>query len=299
MTRGASSLLSVLVTLALPSCAALVSFAGLEGGETLDASTAPPTDDAGNEGKGDVDAAKVGADASAPEGDSGGDGAAGNDGGGSLQYLGCFADSQDRDLPYPAYDASSNTPALCVATCADAGYMFAATQNGSECFCGNAYGGQGPSGGCRLTCSDDAGLCGGPFANSVYTRSSVVIPVPSFIGCFNDNGSARDLSGLAYSSDFNTTAACVAYCVYHGYLYAGTQSSLQCFCGDSYGKYGSAANCINPCPGDSVEFCGGEYENSVYRTSVADAGKDSGPPDVTDAGKEAAPPDASDGSAEQ
>jgi hypothetical protein len=37
-----------------------------------------------------------------------------------------------------------------------------------------------------------------------------------------------------------------------------------CFCGNSYGKYGQAANCDMKCSGNAGEICGGSFANSVY-----------------------------------
>jgi hypothetical protein len=41
----------------------------------------------------------------------------------------------------------------------------------------------------------------------------------------------------------------------------------QCFCGNSYGKYGSAnqLDCIVHCQGNAQEICGGVGRNSVYQ----------------------------------
>jgi hypothetical protein len=292
MRRRVAALLGVFVPMALPSCAALVSFAGFEGAATFDATTGTTTEDARGDVSSPMDAATIGEDASWSEG--GGDGAVGNDGGGSLRYLGCFADSKNHDLPYLAYDSSLNTPALCVATCADAGYLFAATQIG-DCFCGDAYGGQGPSGACAPCTVDASTPCGGPSANSVYAPSSFVSLDPAPLGCFTDNGTDRDLPYPAYNSSYNTTQACAADCAYHGFLYAGTQYSRQCFCGDSYGAYGPSSSCLDLCTGDQEEICGGVAANNIYRTSVTNAGKDAGP---SDAGREAGLTDGADASAE-
>ena len=43
--------------------------------------------------------------------------------------------------------------------------------------------------------------------------------------------------------------------------------SNQCFCGNSYGSYGAAAetDCWQTCNGNSAEICGGPWRNSVYK----------------------------------
>ena len=86
--------------------------------------------------------------------------------------VGCYADSWNRDLPYLADESESNTNERCIAACRNAGYAFAGTQYSTQCFCGNAYGSQGPSDGCELPCAGDASeACGGNWANSVFATA--------------------------------------------------------------------------------------------------------------------------------
>merc|ERR1712048_1229307 len=49
--------------------------------------------------------------------------------------------------------------------------------------------------------------------------------------------------------------------------YAGTQFYKQCFCGNSFGKYGKA-KCSTKCPGNKG-ICGGGWANSVYQIGGA------------------------------
>ena len=51
------------------------------------------------------------------------------------------------------------------------------------------------------------------------------------------------------------------------YLYAGVQYTSECFCGNSYGKYGSLpeSSCNMPCSGNKTQICGGTWSNSVYK----------------------------------
>ncbi len=191
-------------------------------------------------------------------------------------HLGCFMDSQTRDLPYQAYDSQLSTTAMCVSACIAKGYRFAATQWGSQCYCGDAYGGQGPAGGCTTPCTGDATqVCGGAFQNSVYVA---VGPAPraTYVGCYAD-GMIRELPDQLFGGAFTTVESCAAGCAYHGYFYAGPENGNQCFCGNSYGAQAPARGCTAPCTGNSAEVCGGSYANSVYRTWVAaDAGTDAG-----------------------
>ncbi len=98
----------------------------------------------------------------------------------------------------------------------------------------------------------------------------------TYLGCFRDNDKAdlwgtngRDLSGLILVDDNMTTELCIASC--QGFTYAATQYSKACFCGNSYGKYGTASNCDMPCPGNSGQICGGGWANSVYVVKTSPA----------------------------
>src|SRR5262245_39781917 len=63
-----------------------------------------------------------------------------------------------------------------------------------------------------------------------------------YIGCFRDEG-VRDLSGYSTPIEGMTNAVCRQTCAAKGSQYSGTQLGNQCFCGDTYGKYGPSTNC--------------------------------------------------------
>ena len=51
------------------------------------------------------------------------------------------------------------------------------------------------------------------------------------------------------------------------YRYFGLQYGTQCFCGNSFGRYGKSPNqgdCNKPCLANRNEICGGTWRNSVY-----------------------------------
>jgi regulation of enolase protein 1 (concanavalin A-like superfamily) len=81
-------------------------------------------------------------------------------------------------------------------------------------------------------------------------------------GCYADSGN-RDLPTLLGLNPV-TVPTCEAACGAAGFTYAGLQDSNQCFCGDSYGSYGTATNCNMACNGNGSEICGGGWANSVY-----------------------------------
>ena len=69
-----------------------------------------------------------------------------------------------------------------------------------------------------------------------------------------------------------TIGSCVGYCQQNGYKYSGLQYGIACFCGSSYGYYGSASSdsqCNITCTGSNntnSSKCGGYLRNSIYGT---------------------------------
>jgi len=94
----------------------------------------------------------------------------------------------------------------------------------------------------------------------------------NYLGCYRDKGDpwgtrGRDLNGEFISREDMSIEKCISLCSSYGYRYAGLQYSKQCFCGNSYGKYGRANNCNMRCSGNYNQTCGGVWANSVYRVS--------------------------------
>jgi len=91
------------------------------------------------------------------------------------------------------------------------------------------------------------------------------LPVP-YQGCYNDNGNSRDLPFAGPQLANQTIELCQTFCKSKAYQYAGLQNGNECWCGNSFGKYGSDASaCDLPCTGNpNYEFCGAAYHNSIY-----------------------------------
>ncbi|CAH1776614.1 unnamed protein product [Owenia fusiformis] len=96
-----------------------------------------------------------------------------------------------------------------------------------------------------------------------------------YIGCYKDgtHSNPRDLSypvngGSAFIR-YMTPIMCNERCRNLGYKFAGSQHKTQCFCGNSFGRYGKApeSECSQPCSGDSTQTCGDGHRNRVYDVS--------------------------------
>eukprot|EP01046_Picozoa_sp_COSAG06_P093739 COSAG06_NODE_39919_length_407_cov_1.006494_1_plen_101_part_10 len=53
------------------------------------------------------------------------------------QYIGCFADSEDRSMEVGPLTLDMMTPDACADACSDHTYF--GLQNGDQCFCGSGY----------------------------------------------------------------------------------------------------------------------------------------------------------------
>lgn len=87
-----------------------------------------------------------------------------------LHYIGCFKDSDPRDLPQRVHAPDLNAR-ICVHKCKDLEFKYAGLQFSYLCFCGNTYGryGELPEDKCSSECeSKRDSFCGGHWSNSVY-----------------------------------------------------------------------------------------------------------------------------------
>ncbi|PAA61837.1 hypothetical protein BOX15_Mlig013898g1 [Macrostomum lignano] len=80
-----------------------------------------------------------------------------------------------------------------------------------------------------------------------------------------------DLPELALTSSSLTLSKCSQACSKLGFKYFGVQNARECWCGNSYGKYGSAGSdkCRSACSGSKEETCGGLWLNSIFKTGLA------------------------------
>eukprot|EP01121_Diplochlamys_sp_Union-15-3_P022616 TRINITY_DN9695_c0_g1_i1.p1 TRINITY_DN9695_c0_g1~~TRINITY_DN9695_c0_g1_i1.p1 ORF type:complete len:439 (-),score=56.19 TRINITY_DN9695_c0_g1_i1:56-1240(-) len=91
--------------------------------------------------------------------------------------------------------------------------------------------------------------------------------IENYIGCYVDT-SVRDLNGYQFSESDMTPGICLDTCRKLGFKYAGVQYSSYCFCGNTYGKYGSVSyqQCNASCSGNTNFECGGTWRNTIFST---------------------------------
>jgi hypothetical protein len=86
-------------------------------------------------------------------------------------------------------------------------------------------------------------------------------------GCFLDNPNAaatkaagHDLDGAVTTDAAMTVSKCLSRCYDMGFKHAGLQAGSRCYCGNSYGRFGTdGAVCQSPCSGDPSQVCGGAH----------------------------------------
>ncbi|OCF32159.1 hypothetical protein I316_06073 [Kwoniella heveanensis BCC8398] len=205
------------------------------------------------------------------------------------RYKGCFKENNPgRQLKTQIYGSSSNTNAMCIQACYNAGYGFAGTQYLTECWCGPSLPTlQVDDANCNYACGGDVNqYCGGNgidyagsyislFADSNYTAPGVVVPSApvvnpgmngfSYLGCYTEATGMRALSVAKGLGSANSIANCTAAC--QGYTYAGVEYGQECYCGNTLNT-GSvaalAADCSMTCAGNASEYCGAGNRLNVY-----------------------------------
>ncbi|EMC92658.1 hypothetical protein BAUCODRAFT_114446 [Baudoinia panamericana UAMH 10762] len=214
--------------------------------------------------------------------------------------LGCFNDSVGARTLSNAQYLDSMTIEECTSACAKAGYTFAGTEYGGECYCDNAiqnyaalnYGGPAVDGGagCNMACAGTVNeMCGGPDRLNVYQYNASALPATSTsssatgtatsgsdndnnggndnAGCYTEGNGGRAFSNQMPDNDTMTVESCIQQCSDLGYTIAAMEYSHQCFC-DNYIRNSPSrapeSSCSMACAGNKGEICGAGSILSVY-----------------------------------
>ncbi|KAH8650653.1 glycoside hydrolase family 55 protein [Tricladium varicosporioides] len=195
-------------------------------------------------------------------------------------YTGCYTDQVAARTLGTALNipggASAMTVEACLSICQAAGYSLAGVEYASECYCDNTLrngGGPAPDGEkqCDMPCSGNKGeTCGGGNRLSLYTyKACSSIPTAQWHskGCYTDSIAARTLTvGPVGTGSAMTVESCQAACKGLGYIYAGVEYAVECWC-DSALRNGGAPvgdGCNMPCSGNTAQTCGGGNRLNLY-----------------------------------
>ncbi|XP_032689353.1 xylosyltransferase oxt isoform X2 [Odontomachus brunneus] len=96
--------------------------------------------------------------------------------------------------------------------------------------------------------------------------------MPTSLGCFKDDKALRILSSYYHIFKGNNSPERCAYmCLQSGYPYAGTEYSVECFCGmeePPFTKRLPDSSCNMKCSGNPKQSCGGYLTINVYWTGI-------------------------------
>ncbi|KAL2063582.1 hypothetical protein VTL71DRAFT_5387 [Oculimacula yallundae] len=201
---------------------------------------------------------------------------------GSWKSQGCYTEA-GRTLTGAGYaNATSMTDEKCISFCEAAGYIYAGTEYGEECYCGNkiATGSvPAPSTDCNVPCSGNATEpCGGPNRLNLFWNGQTgptTNPGPGlweFAGCYTEGVIGRTLDhGVAVVGGGNNMSVsnCVTACQGAGYKLAGVEYSGECYCDNAILNGATLApeglsGCSMLCNGNFSEYCGGPSRLDIY-----------------------------------
>jgi hypothetical protein len=218
-------------------------------------------------------------------------------------YQDCYADTNgptlysftEDNIAYStdSYSQGDNTQpngvsaTNCINYCGAKGYPYAGLEYHYQCYCGyRIRPGNSPSTGCTLKCygiNPQNETCGGSNRMQIYSQPAgptypprVPTNLPSnyaYVNCYNTGtGTGQVIQGGSSTTNTNNTgAACAAYCNNLGFAFAGTMNQ-QCSCGSSLLSTATTSTCVQQCPGDKTEACGGTQKMSVYQRQAAVSG---------------------------
>ncbi|KAL0117574.1 hypothetical protein PUN28_010406 [Cardiocondyla obscurior] len=124
----------------------------------------------------------------------------------------------------------------------------------------------------NVTCLSQQGLLYPERVQSLCPHSPGFTGKPINLGCFKDDKTLRALSGYYHVFKGNNTPERCAYmCLQSGFPYAGTEYSMECFCGMEeplQTKRLPDSSCNMKCSGNPKKTCGGYLTINIYWTGI-------------------------------
>ncbi|GAB1866064.1 protein xylosyltransferase [Camponotus japonicus] len=124
----------------------------------------------------------------------------------------------------------------------------------------------------NMTCLSQQGVLYPERVQSLCPHSPGFTGMPTTLGCYKDDKTLRVLSGYYHIFKGNNTPERCAYmCLQSGFPYAGTEYSIECFCGmeePPQTKRLPDSSCNMKCSGNPRQICGGYLTINVYWTGI-------------------------------
>ncbi|XP_025406121.1 uncharacterized protein LOC112680294 isoform X2 [Sipha flava] len=208
----------------------------------------------------------------------------------SEKLFGCFRNSwmypvmEGWNITFPRWLTSE----LCVSSCYNRGYSYAALASQTECVCSfvspslearaDAYH-------CDATCpggSTSDHKCGGRGHYNVFTTGLITSRVAgdNYMGCYVESAAsvgakpAGNDDGITVRIHFpyvNTPKICSKHCYRNGYRYYGLSYRETCWCANAPPSYDLKVRddeCSAQCPGDANKYCGGVMRTAVFQLGI-------------------------------
>jgi hypothetical protein len=197
-----------------------------------------------------------------------------------FEYKGCYVDGPGfRIMNHQQPDDQRMTVGSCASKCAVAGYEIAGMEYSTQCFCDNLIrmGGKlaTAESECNMPCAGSTSQkCGGPARLSIWSNQTdlkvIAAPKPVqnvsewvYQGCITDERvDKRVFPWQLVNQTGNSPEWCLSKCQEFGYMAAGMEYGIECYCGDLDGieesgsKQVAASECTTACPGDPEAICG-------------------------------------------
>ncbi|KAG8834126.1 hypothetical protein FRB91_010530 [Serendipita sp. 411] len=193
-------------------------------------------------------------------------------------FAGCRTDSVGtRALQGATFASGTMTNDACQTFCDQAGFTIAATEWSQECWCDNdfQFGDTALPEECDHMCSGNpTEVCGGSGRLTVWTKSSTATVLESYgdwtsQGCFIDSMAARVVPVFMPLDAPFTPQRCLDACSSSGYLYAGLEYRLECYCANSVDIASLTSTpieeCASTCEGDASHYCGAGNRLILYQ----------------------------------
>eukprot|EP01059_Diplonema_ambulator_P016847 TRINITY_DN28820_c0_g1_i1.p1 TRINITY_DN28820_c0_g1~~TRINITY_DN28820_c0_g1_i1.p1 ORF type:complete len:2516 (+),score=639.61 TRINITY_DN28820_c0_g1_i1:711-7550(+) len=187
-------------------------------------------------------------------------------------YIGCFKDTFPvRKIDDFSWNISKNTVDECYMACYHNNFTYAATQFGTQCYCGNDISTSTRTSDveCNYVCDGDSSQnCGGVSRNAVYSNlPAPEVPTYYTVGCFIDDVNNRKMGNPIFINSAVDNEQCALACSHNGYDYFAIQAGDECYCGNSLTGVNRDVTtaCSTPCAGNSSQMCGG-YERLMVHT---------------------------------
>ncbi|OSC96386.1 WSC-domain-containing protein [Trametes coccinea BRFM310] len=175
--------------------------------------------------------------------------------------------------------ATANTPAACVESCAAQGFGYAGVEFGNECHCGSGLVGtlqNAPASDCNMACSGNGNFsCGGAWRIQVYSFPALRPGSWAYQGCIADSLAAPAFTSSTthtFSTNLDLVNQCLQACSQAGATFAAVEDAGVCQCSGSAPVPAAqkvaetACNSLCPLPGNAgFEFCGGVNALGVYK----------------------------------